>query len=90
MTDPRPLVASVVGGDLLIAFTGTTGRPIFSAKLGQEVPLSEGGGMDVYRLERIAPGVWKLRPSLVVEEVDLHAFITIVGVPEPAPFNPEG
>jgi hypothetical protein len=85
MTDSRPLVASVVGGDLLVACTLPTGRPIFSAKLGQEVPLLGGFGTDVYRLEKIAPGVWKLRPSLVAG--DIHAFVTIVGVPEPAPFE---
>lgn len=39
-----------------------------------------------FGLERIAPGVWVLNPSLLVPGV-LHAFVVVVGVPEPAPWE---
>jgi hypothetical protein len=35
-------------------------------------------------LWRLGPGVWKLSPS--VKDERLHAYVTIVDVPEPAPF----
>jgi hypothetical protein len=33
---------------------------------------------------RLGPGVWKLTPS--IQDGDFHGFLTIVAVPEPAPF----
>jgi hypothetical protein len=35
---------------------------------------------------KIAPGVWKPSQSLMMPE--LHAYFTLVGVPEPAPWEP--
>lgn len=37
-------------------------------------------------LYKLGPGVWKLAPSVTVPGM-LHAFITIVGVPDPAPWE---
>jgi hypothetical protein len=36
-------------------------------------------------MERLGPGVWTLDPSIIVG--DVHAFVTLVGVPEPAPWR---
>jgi hypothetical protein len=36
-------------------------------------------------MERLGPGVWSLEPSLVIPGL-LHAFITLVDVPEPPPW----
>jgi hypothetical protein len=33
---------------------------------------------------RLGPGVWKLAPS--IDHDTLHAYITVVGVPEPSPW----
>lgn len=39
-------------------------------------------------LYRIAPSVWKVTPS--ISHPLLHAYLTLVGVPEPAPWVPAG
>jgi hypothetical protein len=40
-------------------------------------------------LKRLGPGVWKVGPSIVSPGL-LHAHVTIVDVPEPAPWLVEG
>lgn len=37
-------------------------------------------------MEQLGPGVWALEPSVVIPGV-IHAFITIVNVPEPSPWS---
>jgi hypothetical protein len=39
-------------------------------------------------LSRLGPGVWQLAPSIVVSYKELHAYIVMRDVPEPAPFVP--
>jgi hypothetical protein len=36
-------------------------------------------------LTRLGAGVWKLRPSILHESI--HAYVTVINVPEPAPFE---
>jgi hypothetical protein len=38
-----------------------------------------------FRLQRLGPGVWKLRPSVKTDRI--HAYVDIVGVPEPPPWE---
>jgi len=46
------------------------------------------GHQDEWGLMRLAPGVWKLSPSVV--EGEFHGFLTLIGVPDPAPFQGAG
>jgi len=39
-------------------------------------------------LRRLGPGVWKLAPSIFADQ--LHAYITVIDVPEPAPWERQG
>jgi hypothetical protein len=41
--------------------------------------------IDYYGLTKLGPGVWRLDPSLFVPD-ELHAFLVLCDVPEPAPF----
>jgi hypothetical protein len=78
MVDDRPAVAGIVEGkDVVIGLQSNQGRRLFSIELGKEVPSIL--GPQTFRIESIHPGVLKLYPSL--QDPQLHAFITIVGVP---------
>lgn len=41
--------------------------------------------MRAYGVKKLGPGVWQLQPSLFVPG-ELHAFLVLCDVPEPAPF----
>lgn len=41
---------------------------------------------DRWSLVKLGPGVWDVSPSVVVPG-QIHAFVTLVGVPEPAPWE---
>lgn len=53
------------------------------------VPVHFSGVEDVdaprFLLYRLGPGVWKLAPS--VKETNLHAYVTVTDVPDPAPWE---
>jgi len=59
----------------------------FPCRSGDPEPFGWKPGMTLSRwgLRRLGPGVWTLSPSVHVHG-DLHAYVTVVGVPEPAPF----
>ena len=61
--------------------------------LEYDLPISEdgpiascAGELEVFGVERIAPGMWSLTPSLNAPGV-IHAFIVLYGLPEPAPWE---
>jgi hypothetical protein len=60
----------------------------FVARVGEpegEGSPEEGFTMQWWGLSRLGPSVWLVTPSVVTPE--LHAFIVIRDVPEPAPFD---
>lgn len=44
------------------------------------------GTLEAFGIDKICPGVWNLTPSFNVPEA-IHAFVTIYGVPDPAPWE---
>ena len=58
---------------------------VYVALSGETHDGSEPGKEARWVLFKIAPGVWKLSQSIVSDR--LHAYVTIVGVPEPAPWE---
>lgn len=38
-----------------------------------------------FMLRKLGPGVWKLSPSILAPKI--HAYVTLIGVPEPAPWE---
>lgn len=42
--------------------------------------------LDCYGLSKLGPGVWRVTPSLYVPD-ELHAYLVLCDVPEPAPFS---
>lgn len=49
-------------------------------------PVLQGGQLISYGLEQITADVWALAPSLNIEGL-VHGFVTLYGVPSPAPFE---
>lgn len=41
---------------------------------------------EAWGLEQLGPGVWSVEPSVIIPGL-LHAFVTMVNVPEPAPWS---
>jgi hypothetical protein len=53
----------------------------------EKAPVDEG---QIWGLRRIGPGVWKLSPSVMLNE-NIHTYVTIAGVAEPlAPWESAG
>ena len=46
----------------------------------------DGMRSDRWHLIQLGPGVWEVSPSLLVPG-QIHAFVTLVGVPEPPPWR---
>lgn len=98
MDDPRPgLVCRVVRNSGGLSLLLTQRLPDRPNRLSVAVPVrvgppivpggeQEGAGYEVtaFGLERIGPGVWALSPSLVIG--NLHAWVMLCDVPEPAPW----
>lgn len=97
MTDSReePLCALVVDGpgwflmvridDRLYSLPVREGEPE-----GELVDVAPGikawTTMEYYGLQKLGPGVWRVTPSLFVPG-ELHAFLVLCDIPEPAPFT---
>lgn len=79
MLDDRPAIAGITpDGSLVLKLVLADGQePMLSIPLGKEVPTAL--GPQIFRLEEIHPGVLKLYPSIA--DPQIHAYITIVGVP---------
>jgi hypothetical protein len=99
MVDTRPLVAKIQsraahgGGGLelvLVIETDDNRRPILGFPIGEGPAVYDGlpekGKMVRWGLRKLGPTVWMVQPSIVVPGA-LHAFVTIVEVPEPAPWT---
>lgn len=82
--DPVDLVFSDEGGDLLLHFAaGSLPLRIAISRDGPQItPLA----VVEFGVDRIAPGLWVLNPSLNIPGV-LHAFIALYEVPIPAPWE---
>lgn len=89
---PRvPGVAAVLGNQFFFAARNHLGRAV-----GGYVPVHldgeaspgdpEAGVPARFVLRRLGPGVWKLAPSVVTD--DVHAYVTVIDAPEPAPWLP--
>ena len=64
----------------------------FPCRVGGPDPITwakQGDALTRWGLSRLGPGVWSIDPSVIVAG-ELHAFVTLVDVPEPAPFVPAG
>lgn len=73
-----------VGWELVVRITkdGKTRMASFPIIVGESV--QRDGQMLAWGVERLGNGVWKVRPSIVAD--DLHVILLLVDVPEPAPF----
>jgi len=86
----QPRSALVGGGlELLLVFTSDQNRRIpfgFSIVDGEPVYVGDpkDGKMVSWGMRRLGPTVWMVSPSIIIP--GLHAFVTIVEVPEPAPW----
>lgn len=81
--------AAVLNGNLVIAAHNHRGQYVsFGFPVHFDGESFDGNEIAGPRfvLFRIAPTVWKLKPSLLHDL--LHAYITIVGVPDDAPWAP--
>lgn len=54
-------------------------------QMGQAA-FGEHGELVAFGVERIAPGLWSMTPSLNLEG-GIHAFVVLYGVPDPAPWE---
>lgn len=96
MEDPRPAVAFVAprtpkldGWDLVLKVLTPEGpRPMTVPIVIGEVRQME-DDQEEWGLIRLGPGVWKLSPSIISGDKVLHGYVTLVDVPEPAPFLPK-
>ena len=62
----------------------------FPCQVGPHLPdtyRKQGDKIESWGLRQLGPGVWNVEPSILVDN-SFHAFVTIIGVPEPAPFVP--
>ena len=95
MGSPASPSASIVdeGRTLLMGLLDQESRQhIFSfpCRVGPPFPPTykkQGDRIEAWGLQRLGPGVWNVEPSILVDN-SFHAFVTIIGVPEPAPFVP--
>jgi hypothetical protein len=78
-----PNTAKVMGSTLILCAVNHQNR-----KVMLNVPLSDEpariGKNPRWNLKRLGPTVWKLTPSIFDERI--HGYVTLVGVPEPAPW----
>jgi len=80
------LVCGMDANDELLLCLGETWRPLpIPWRVGEPV-VKEGPELEAYGLVRLGAGVWLLNPSLNLEG-ELHGFVTLYDVPEPAPFG---
>jgi hypothetical protein len=62
----------------------------FPCRVGPPLPPTyrkQGDKIESWGLQRLGPGVWNVEPSILIDNI-FYAFVTIIGVPEPAPFVP--
>jgi len=78
------LVFSDEGNDLLLRFELRS--PPLRIAISREGPKMLAGALVEFGVDRIAPGLWMLNPSLNIPGV-LHAFIALYDVPHPAPWE---
>jgi hypothetical protein len=78
------LVFSDEGDDLLLRFELRS--PPLRISISRDGPKMLAGVLVEFGVDRIAPGLWVLNPSLNSPGV-LHAFIALYDVPDPAPWE---
>ena len=78
------LIFSDEGSDLLLRFERRSAPLRIS--ISREGPKMLAGELVEFGVDRIAPGLWVLNPSLNIPGV-LHAFIALYDVPDPAPWE---
>ena len=72
---------------VLLHFVGMDGMDSVPLKVSLDEPgLTNEGGLAQFQIRPIAAGVWTISPSLNIPG-QLHAFLVIHGVPEPAPWE---
>lgn len=87
----QPRSAHAGGGlELLLVFTSDQNRRIpFGFSIAEGALIYDGdpklGKMVRWGLRKLGPTVWMVEPSIVIP--GLHAFVTLTGVPEPAPWT---
>ena len=96
MEDPRkePLCFASPQGDkwsVLLALPTNGPYPLtvsFTAAPGPyKGEMYKEGAMEHWGLIKIGPGTWKVDPSVQEDRYQLHAYIVLCEVPEPAPWE---
>lgn len=82
---PRPGHATVIDGSMTFCSRNHRGSPVMltTPVFFDGEPWRESPPRFVFR--RLGPHVWKLSPSVLDEQI--HAYITLVDVPEPPPWE---
>jgi len=84
LTQADDLVFTVgSAGDLLLRLEADDYIPVGISPAGPEVDANS--ELVAFGIEQIESGLWVLQPSLNIPGL-IHAFITLYGVPEPAPW----
>jgi hypothetical protein len=78
------LAASTGGRDSLILMMGLDAG--VRVRVSEAGPEGDAGGLLVFGLEEITPGLWTLFPSANLPGL-AHLFVVIYGVPVPAPWG---
>lgn len=100
MVDPRPCVAKIQphakGGleTVLVITAKVAGKPQrivipFSVRVGRSLKMApedpNDNRMVLWGLRRLGSTVWTVEPSIITP-MGLHVFVTLIEVPDPAPF----
>ncbi len=82
------LVCGITDGRLFLGLPDSILLPVVTGNptWRDYVPAVDGGRIESFGLQRIAPGVWSLMPSLNMHGL-LHAFVVLFGVPDSEPWD---
>lgn len=67
---------------IVLEFPCRVGEPLVSRDANNQV-----NGIQCWGLRKLGVTVWQVTPSIREESLDLHAYIVMCDVPDPAPFN---
>lgn len=80
-----PNTAKVIGGRLILCAVNHRGKQVMlNVPISNDEPARIGHDPR-WNLVKLGPTVWKLAPSIL--DLQIHGYVTITGVPEPAPWE---